>query len=168
MAALGPAMDAIARDFVDAFNRRDAGGLVALTDPAVVWQPSRLVGSVRRYRGHDELRRWVAELDASPIKHRARVLEVRIIDHDRFLVLSEVLLDDVPVCPSALLARVSRGGKILEARAYLTDEQMLIEAGIVPAIERPAVSAGRQDPSSPERSWSVGRHDRARSQSRAA
>ena len=168
MAALGSAMDELARDFVDAFNGRHADRLVALTDPAVVWQPSRLVGTRRTYRGHDEFRRWVAELGASPIKHQARVLEVRMIDHDRFLLLSEVLLDDAPVCPSAMLARVSRDGKIVEARAYLTDEQMLIEAGIMPAIERPAVSAGRQDPSSSERSRSVGQHDRARSHSRAA
>ena len=63
-----------------------------------------------------------------------------MLDHSRFLVLSEVLVDDAPVCPSALLARVSDDGRIVEARAYLTDEEMLVEAGIVSGSARRAVS----------------------------
>ncbi|MGA2925186.1 MAG: nuclear transport factor 2 family protein [Solirubrobacteraceae bacterium] len=131
MVAPWPAMDAIARQFIDAFNRRDADGLVAVTDPAVQWRPSRMVGVARVYVGHDGIRRWVADLGESPIKHQARVLEVRALEPGRFLVLSEVLLDDAPVCPAAMVARLNAVGRIVEANAYLSDEQMLAEAGIV-------------------------------------
>lgn len=55
-------MDEIGRDFTDAFNRRDADGLVALADPAIEFCPTELVGSRRAYHGHEGLRQWVADL----------------------------------------------------------------------------------------------------------
>jgi hypothetical protein len=125
-------MEMIARLFIDAFNRRDAEALVALADPAIEWRPSSLAGSQRIYRGHDGLRLWVSELDTAPVKHQARVREVRELDERRFAVLSEVLVDGELPSPSAMLASLTGEGKIVEARAYLSDEQTLAEIGLVP------------------------------------
>jgi len=168
MGATGLVTDAIARQFVDAFNRRHAEDLVALADPAIQWRPSQLVGGRRTYLGHDGLRRWLAELNASPIQHQASVLEVRMIDDSRVLVLSEVLIEDVPVSPSALLARIGADGKIVEARAYLTDEQMLVEAGIVPASEGRAAPQRRTDLARSDSSRSVAQPRAGQARSRAA
>lgn len=124
-------MEAIGHRFIDAFNRRDAEDLVALADPHIEFHPTPLVGARRVYHGHDGLRRWVAELGTSEIKHQVRVREVRPLDESRFVVLSEVLLDGELVSPSATLARLNETGGIVEARAYLSDEQILTQIGLV-------------------------------------
>lgn len=122
----------IGRRFVDAFNRRDVEGLLALSDPAIEFHPTSLVGERRRYNGHDGLRRWVADLDESQLEHEVRVREVRPLEDDGFLLLSEVLLGGELVSPSAMLARLNEAGLIVEARAFLTDVETLRQVGWAP------------------------------------
>jgi hypothetical protein len=124
--------EAIAHAFIDAFNRRDADGLVALAHPGIEWRPSRLAGVGEVYHGHDGLRRWLEGLRVSRVQHQARVREVRAFDESRFAVISEVLLEGEPVTPSAMVARLSDAGTIIDARAYLSDEQLLERLGLVP------------------------------------
>ncbi len=125
-------MEGVGQRFIDAFNRRDADDLVALADPNIEFHPTTLVGRGKVYHGHDGLRRWVQELGTSQIKHQMRVREVRALDESHLLILSEVLLDDELVAPSATVARLTDEGRIAEAHAYLTDEHMLMEIGVVP------------------------------------
>jgi hypothetical protein len=66
------------------------------------------------------------------VQHQARVREVRAFDESRFAVISEVLLEGEPVTPSAMVARLSDAGTIIDARAYLSDEQLLERLGLVP------------------------------------
>jgi hypothetical protein len=124
-------MASIGLRFIDAFNRRDAEQLVALADPDIYFYPTELVGARRVYRGHDGLRRWVADLEASEIDHRVRLREVRALDESHFLVLSEVVMDGESVSPSAMLASLGDTGGILQAHAYLSDEQMLARLGLL-------------------------------------
>jgi ketosteroid isomerase-like protein len=130
MAGQKVAIEVIGRQFVDAFNRRDIEDLIALSDPAIEFHPTSLVGERRRYDGHEGLRRWLTDLDASQIDYQVRVKEVRPTD-DGFLILSEVLLDGELVSPSAMLARID-DGLIVEARAFLTDPETLRQVGWVP------------------------------------
>jgi hypothetical protein len=125
MALAGSAMGTIAQQFVDAFNRRDANDLVALVDPGFEWRPSVLVGGRRTYHGHQGLRQWLADLARLPVEHHARIHDVEVIDDQCFLVHSEVLIDDEPVTPSSMVARLGEDGKLVEARAYLSDEPLL-------------------------------------------
>jgi SnoaL-like domain len=133
MSIVGASMEAIGQRFIEAFNRRDADALVALADPRIEWHPSSLVGARRTYLGHDGLRRWVAELEEYGAAHQVRVREVRALDASSFLILSEVLVDDVVSSPSAMVAHLTPEGMILEGRAYLTDEELLTQVGVVPA-----------------------------------
>lgn len=121
--------EAVARGFVEAFNRRDADSLVALCDPAIDWRPSLLVGARRTYRGHEGIRRWVADLGESHIAHTALVREVRVIEPDGFVVVSEVLAAGQRLSPSAMLGRLGGSGLIVAARAYLSDEELLEHLG---------------------------------------
>jgi hypothetical protein len=131
-------MQSIGHRFIDAFNRRDAEGLVELCDPQVDFRPTALVGDRLVYRGHDGLRRWVSELDQALVQHQVRVREVREIDPDRLLVVSEVRVDGELLSPSAMVATIDEDGMIVQARAYLSDEQLLIDLGLVgnPAVDR--------------------------------
>ena len=79
-------MEAIGQGFIDAFNRRDAGALVALADPRIKWHPSSLVGASRTYLGHWRLD-VVAELEEYGARHQVRVCEVRTLDASSFLIL---------------------------------------------------------------------------------
>jgi hypothetical protein len=123
-------MERIGRAFIAAFNRRDADALVRLCDPAIDFHPTPLVGSHRVYRGHAGLAQWVRDLHESPINHRVRVRKVLELDESRFLLLSEVLVDGEVVSPSALLARLGEDGLIVEAHAYLSDEEILAQLGL--------------------------------------
>jgi SnoaL-like domain len=127
------AMEAIAEQFIDAFNRRDADGLVALCDRQIEFHPTVLVGARRIYRGHDGIRRWVADLARAQIQHQVRVRRVRVLDERSFMLLSEVLLDGEVITPSAMLARVTEAGLIEQAHAYLSDERTLGEIGLMSA-----------------------------------
>jgi hypothetical protein len=131
MAAANLSFDLIARRFVDAFNQRDADGLVALSDPAIEFHPTSLVGKRQRYDGHDGLRRWVAELETSGIGHQVRAREVRPHE-DGFVLLCEVLLDGSPVTLGAMVARLSDRHAIIEARTLLTDAELLARIGVMP------------------------------------
>lgn len=122
---------------------------MALADPEIEFQPTSLVGSRGCYRGHDGLRRWVEELRASTLGHTVRIHEVRELAADRFVVLTEVLVGGDVLSPSAMLATVNERGAIVEARAYLTDEDMLRHLGRVddglagaPVAEGRAQAAG--------------------------
>jgi hypothetical protein len=128
---VGASREKIARQFIDAFNRRDVEGLVVLCDPDVEFRPTSLVADHEVYRGHDGLRRWGADLVASGLEHQARVREIRMLDEDGFLAITEVLLDDELVSPSAMLARLGEGGGIVELDAYLTDEETLGQVGLI-------------------------------------
>ncbi|MGA8744422.1 MAG: nuclear transport factor 2 family protein [Solirubrobacterales bacterium] len=132
MSTVADSVEALGFRFIDGFNSRDAEALIALADPAIEFHPTSLAGEDRIYHGHDGLRRWVRDLDVSAIKHQVRVREVRVLDRARFLVLSEVLMGEDVLSPSAMLARLGDRGGILEARAYLTDEQMLERVGLMP------------------------------------
>jgi SnoaL-like domain len=125
-------VEAIGRQFVDAFNRREVEGMIALSDPEIEFHPTTLVGGERqRYDGHDGLRTWASQLNELQLEHQARIREVRPTA-DGFLILSEVLLGGELVSPSAMLARLNDEGLIVEARAFLTDEETLKQVGWAP------------------------------------
>ncbi|MGH2913216.1 MAG: nuclear transport factor 2 family protein, partial [Solirubrobacteraceae bacterium] len=120
----------IGHGFIEAFNLRDAEAMVALTHPELEFRPTMLAGSRRVYKGHDGLRTWVADLVASGAEHQVRVREVRVLGEQRLIVFTEVLLDGEAISPSAMVATL-RDGKIVEARAYLSDEETLAELDLL-------------------------------------
>jgi SnoaL-like domain len=126
-----PTAQALAERFIEAFNRRDADGLVALTHPQVEFVPTILVGQRTVYEGHDGIRRWVGDLVASGAAHQVRVRHVRELAPDRFAMLTEVLIEGEVTTPSAMVA-VLRDGLIVHAKAYLSDERTLIRVGVLP------------------------------------
>jgi SnoaL-like domain len=127
-------VDKLGRAFIDAFNRRDAEGLVALCHPEIEFLPTVLVGERAVYEGHDGMRRWVAALLAGGAAHEVRVLKVRDLGAGRFAVLTETCIDGDVISPSAMVAEL-RHGLIVHARAYLSDEQTLIRVGVLPPEE---------------------------------
>jgi hypothetical protein len=124
----------VGRRFVEGFNRRDADALVALVHPRLEFFPTVLVGQRAVYHGHDGLRRWMADVVAGGGAHQARVRAVRVLDDERFAVLTEVVVDGEVIAPSAMVVRM-QDDLIVHLKAYLSDEQTLIRVGVLPPAE---------------------------------
>ena len=52
----------IVRRVFDAFNRRDIAAFLEFLDPDVEWVPILAVLEGRVYRGHEDIRQWIADL----------------------------------------------------------------------------------------------------------
>jgi SnoaL-like domain len=125
-------MQALTGRFVHAFNRRDADGMIALSDPEITFYPTVLMGTVREYRGHEGMRRWLADLAKIDAKHLVHVRDVRPLDDRHFIVRSDVLLDGETVGDSAMMIRLTPAGMIAEGHTYLLDESHSLLDGAAP------------------------------------
>jgi len=130
------AFTVLARDFVQAFNDRDAERLVALAHSRIVFRPPSLDSRRRTYNGYAGLRRWVAEIDATGVDFQVHVREIRPLAPSGFLVLSKLRVGDELITDSAMVASVHED-KIIEAHSYLSDEGMLADLGVVPHAPSP-------------------------------
>lgn len=112
--------------------------MIALTDPEITFYPTVLIGAIREYRGHDGMRRWLADLAKIEAKHLIRVREVRPLDDRHFIVRSDVLLDGEVVGDSAMMVRLTPAGSIAEAHTYLLDESHSLLDGAAPRRRKQA------------------------------
>ena len=131
--ALGEAqaVEDLLREYIAAFNRREAEGMVVLTDPAVVSYPAAIARIRRKYVGHQGIRHWMRDVLALDHGHTAVAREVRRLEKERWALLGELMVEEEPAAPFALLARVSEG-LIVEGREYLSEENMLRDLGHLP------------------------------------
>ena len=76
----------IARQGVEAYNRGDVEALIALSDPGITMVPVRALLEGGEYRGHEGVRRFLADMDEDWERREILVDEVRELD-DGVLVL---------------------------------------------------------------------------------
>ena len=67
----------VVRQAFDAFNERDVERLVSLSDPDCAWLPFRAQLEGITYRGHDGVRRFVADMDEDWTEFRVEPREFR-------------------------------------------------------------------------------------------
>jgi ketosteroid isomerase-like protein len=118
----------VARRWIEAFNRRDADALLAVADPEMVFHPTLLAGRRRAYRGHEELRLWLADVAATSLRHTAEATAVRRLPSGEHMVSGNVFQDGEVLSPFSMRIRVS-DGMLVEAWAYLSDEALLSSLG---------------------------------------
>lgn len=121
----------IARALLAAFNDRDPASWVSVFHPDVVFRPSLLIGERARFDGHDGVLRYLDMLRARNAEQQARLRSVRSLGADDFVVFTEVVVGGTVVSPGAVIVRAA-GGRIIEATAYLSDEQTLEMIGVIP------------------------------------
>jgi hypothetical protein len=121
---------AVVRGWLDAFNRRDADGLVRRAHPAVTVYPTKLFRQQDCYVGHDGLRQWIAEIVAKDIPESVLVAEFRRQSSGEILATGEITIHGRPVSPVAGLFALE-DGLVLSARSYLSDEQTMRNVGHV-------------------------------------
>ena len=79
----------VVRQAHDAFNRRDVERLVSLSDPDCEWLPFRAQLEGITYRGHEGVRRFVADMDEDWTEFRIEPLEFREVS-DQVVVTGRV------------------------------------------------------------------------------
>ncbi len=118
---------------LDALNRRDLDGMLAGIQPDAELVPVRAVLEGIVYRGHDGLRRWLADMAEDWDDLRIEPQEVRDLDGGRVLVLgrfhargksSGVNLDQ----PAAWICELT-DSKIARIRFYADGDAALGAAG---------------------------------------
>jgi hypothetical protein len=125
------AFQQLAVAFVDAFNRRDVEAWSAVFHPNAEFRPTRIAGSPRsRYQTRDGVRRYMLELRSRDPGHQARIRKIRRLGGNHFVVLTDVLIAGETVSPGTAIVRLE-DGLIIEATAYLSDDETLTKLGLV-------------------------------------
>lgn len=106
--------------------QRDEAGLLELAHPDIVGRPLRWVPG-REYRGHAGVRRWIADLAASP--HASTLTPSRIQLTEAGLVVAEGMLDSDPVAFTGLFE--VRDRLLVSVRSYMSDRELLADLGLL-------------------------------------
>lgn len=121
--------EALVSKWVDAFNMRDLGGLLARMDPDVLFYPLRLNGVESSYRGHDGVREWFAHLERIKDRHRIALSELHPSGEDEVLAMGELHPGEgADTTPFWARSRIERR-RILIAHHYLTEPSILEKVG---------------------------------------
>lgn len=128
--------DALARLWVESFNRRDADTLTSLAGADIEIRPTILAQGRNVYRGHDGLRVWIRDQCAATVQPKVRAAEIRLSESGDVLVFGEIIVDDEPVSPFAMRLRLE-DAKVIELQAYLSDEEILTTLGLFDDDSRP-------------------------------
>jgi hypothetical protein len=113
----------LVRRWAQAVNARDVETVIGHSHPDIELHPMQIAVS-GHYRGHDGLRRWIADLVASDLGHQVRYLGIRTLPDGRVALFGEVQLEGTPISPYTLLVTI-RDGKVALTRSYLADEETL-------------------------------------------
>jgi ketosteroid isomerase-like protein len=124
----------IVRQLVEVLNRRDTEASLQYTDPEVELQ-SAIIGGAEgnTYRGHDGLREWMAETDASFQDLRLEPEEFRDLGDDVLLIgrlHARGRESGVEIESAIAWLTTFRGGRIVRARGYLDPKEALEAAGL--------------------------------------
>ena len=92
------------------------------------------MGAGRVYSGHQGVLRYLDDLADRRADQQSRVRRIQAVSDDEFVVYTEVIVGDHVVSPAAVILRLA-GDKIIEATAYLTDQETLKTTGRVPRTE---------------------------------
>jgi CheY-like chemotaxis protein len=128
-------IEGIAHRLVDAYNRRDRAAWVGIFHPDMEFQPTMLIGARAVYRGHNGAKRYLDELRKRGVQQQARIRELRRIGPTEFALLTDILLGSEIVSPGAVTIRL-QDDKIIEARAYLSDPDILASLDVIPHESR--------------------------------
>jgi ketosteroid isomerase-like protein len=114
----------LVRTWAQAINERDIDTLVALSDPAVDVYPLQIATVGGHYTGHDGLKRWLEDADATNIGYQVEFVGIRTIDDGRVALFGRVQVEGKEISPYSMIASVD-GGKIASMRSYLSDEETM-------------------------------------------
>jgi ketosteroid isomerase-like protein len=117
---------------IDAYNRGDVDELIALSDPDVCMVPIRALLEGSEYRGHDGVRRFLADMDEDWTEREVIADELRelgdsVVVLGSFRAVGRASGTEI-THPLAWVAEI-REGRLARMRAFTDQEAALREAG---------------------------------------
>ena len=128
----------LAAAYIEAWNKRDRDAWLDLLHPELEFHPSALVETGIVYHGIGGASRYLDELIASERPEQAKIVGLRRISPDRFLIELELLIDGRSASTACVLAQV-RDGRFVYTAGYLSDAATLTFIGVIPE-DAPAVA----------------------------
>ena len=122
----------IIRAGVEALNRGDVDGLAEALDPDVELVPLRAVLDGTVYRGHEGMRRWLADMGEDWSRFELDLQEVRELEGGQVLVRATMRLrgkSGVALDSSAAWLCELRGGRVSRIQFFADADAALAAAG---------------------------------------
>jgi ketosteroid isomerase-like protein len=126
----------IVRRVSEAYNRRDAGAMLAELHPEIEWHPwlqIQLGGGATVYRGHEGVRKGIRELEEAFSEIQAEQTEIRDLG-ERVVAIGHLRgrgKESGAITESAIAWIVEfRNGKVIRVREFLDPEKALAAAGL--------------------------------------
>ena len=122
----------IIRVGVEALNRGDVDGLAEALDPDVELVPLRAVLDGTVYRGHEGMRRWLADMGEDWTRFELDLQEVRELEGGQVLVRATMRLrgkSGVALDSSAAWLCELRGGRVSRIQFFADADSALAAAG---------------------------------------
>jgi hypothetical protein len=113
----------LVRMWAQAINAREIERLLELSHPEIDLQPMQ-IAVAGQYAGHEGVRAWIRDMDASGIGHEVVYRGLRTLPDGRVALFGEVCLEGKTISPYTLLATV-QDGKVFRTRSYLATEDTL-------------------------------------------
>jgi ketosteroid isomerase-like protein len=121
----------LAKEGLEAFNRRDVEGMLATLDPEVELVPLRAILQGERYRGYEQFKSYLTGLAEDWDEFTVAPDEFRELDSERVLILGTIHArgrgSGVEVNYPAAWITTVRGGKVVRMHFY-NDEAHAIES----------------------------------------
>ena len=114
----------LVRQWARAVNERDRDALVALSHPDIDCYPLQIATVSGLYQGHDGLRRWIDDMEASDTGHNVRATGIRTLPDGRVALFGVLLVEGKEISPYSLIATI-RDDKVIGMRSYLSDEETM-------------------------------------------
>jgi len=122
----------IIRAGVEALNRGDVDGLAEALDPDVELVPLRAVLDGTVYRGHEGMRRWLADMGEDWTRFELDLQEVRELEGGQVLVRATMRLrgkSGVALDSSAAWLCELRGGRVSRIQFFADADSALAASG---------------------------------------
>ena len=114
----------LVRTWAQAINDRDIETLTANSDPAIDVYPLQIATVSGHYTGHDGLRRWLEDADATNIGYQVEFVGIRTLGEGRVALFGQVHVEGKAISPYSMIATV-KDGKVFAMRSYLSDEETM-------------------------------------------
>ena len=124
--------------YIEAWNERDRDAWLNVLHPELEFHPSALVDTGVVFQGISGAAQYLDELIASERPEQGKIVGLRRISPDRFLIELKLLIDDKSVSAACVLAQIREETFVFTA-GYLSDAETLTFIGVIPE-DAPAVA----------------------------
>jgi ketosteroid isomerase-like protein len=120
-----PSRKNLVSEWTEAFNRRDLHGMLMRLDRDVDFHPSIVSGVRRRYRGHEGVQDWFAQLVQAPQAFRVVLREVSDVGPNVTLAAGSLTLPGAPDAGPFFALHQIRDGVIVAIHEYVTGHELV-------------------------------------------